>query len=176
MNLDQNTARSRFRCPSAQMTEDQENQGHFTSYDVSRFLGLNPGKGMLNRIQQPIVIVADTFVSNSSFTNPWNSNDSGMGNLANRLDAFRHNGGTRRNVGLTDGSARSSARLKTASSRMGATSSRTTGSNPVPAPTLVSTPPPRPIPSRVTEPPPFPRISRADCRSTRRSAFFVAPA
>jgi prepilin-type N-terminal cleavage/methylation domain-containing protein/prepilin-type processing-associated H-X9-DG protein len=112
MNLDKVSARSRFKCPEAKMTEQQINSGNETCYNVSKFLGewlagKNPGQGRLDMMEKPVIMVADTFISNQNFTYPWNiSSSGGFSELAKRQEMFRHNGGKRRNVGMTDGSAR----------------------------------------------------------------------
>ncbi len=103
MNLDKNSARRRFTCPSSSMT-DATPDTH-TSYNVSIWLSNAPAYGRVSSMVQPVVMVADAYVGNYDGTYPWNVRSGG--HWANRFQAFRHSDGTRRNVGMTDGSARS---------------------------------------------------------------------
>jgi prepilin-type N-terminal cleavage/methylation domain len=105
MGLDKVSARSRFICPAAGMTDEQIASGNETSYNVSIWLSNAPAYGRASAFTKPLVMVADIYVSNVDFTYPWNVRT--QGHWPNRFGTFRHNGNTRRNVGMTDGSARS---------------------------------------------------------------------
>lgn len=104
MSVDKVSARSRFICPSAEMTDAQINSGNETSYNVSTWLSNAPAYGRASAMTRPVVMVADSYVGNYDGTYPWNVRSGG--HWAGRFQAFRHNDGKRRNVGMTDGSAR----------------------------------------------------------------------
>lgn len=111
MNIDKVSARSRFVCPSADLSGVSDadiNNGNHSTYTVSMWLHSNAaGFGRLQALPAPIVMVAEMRVSNMDGTYPWNVNDQGNTSYDNRISLFRHAGSTRRNVAMTDGSARS---------------------------------------------------------------------
>jgi len=111
MNLDKVSARSRFICPSADMSGVSAadiNNGNHSSYTVSMWLHSNAaGYGKIQALPAPIVMVAEMRVSNVDGTYAWNVNANGTGSYDSRIALFRHGGDTRRNVAMTDGSAHS---------------------------------------------------------------------
>lgn len=108
MNLDKVSARSRFICPSADMSNSSAsdiNNGNVSTYTVSAWLhSPSNGNGRLRAIPAPVVMVAEAPVRNSDGVFAWNINNMVSSN-DERRQMFRHE--NRRNVALTDGSARS---------------------------------------------------------------------
>ncbi|AHF90981.1 N-terminal cleavage protein [Opitutaceae bacterium TAV5] len=102
MGMDWVSARSRFICQEANPKPDTD---HKTTYNISFFLDRGPVKGRVSNLSKPIILVADFETGNYDGIWPWNA--SSYAGTAKRTQAFRHNGGTRQNVVLTDASARS---------------------------------------------------------------------
>ncbi|EIP99087.1 prepilin-type N-terminal cleavage/methylation domain-containing protein [Opitutaceae bacterium TAV1] len=100
MGMDQKSARSRFNCPEANPKPTTE---HETTYGISCFLDRGPVNGRVVNLSKPIILVVDSWVDNYDGIWPWNSYSSKPNN---QKQLHRHNGGTRQNVVLTDGSAR----------------------------------------------------------------------
>jgi len=111
LNVDKATARSRFICPSADMSGVSQNDidnGNYSTYTVSMWLHSNAaGFGKQQAISAPIVMLAEMRVSNVDGTFPWNVNDQGNSSYESRIALFRHAGSSRRNIAMTDGSAHS---------------------------------------------------------------------
>lgn len=99
LEMDQVSARSRFNCPAAPLPPSDSH----STYSVSFFLSKPPLDGRLANIGKHIVMYADAHVMTMDGIWPWNS--SGY-NTQQRLQMFRHGGGTRQNVALTDASVR----------------------------------------------------------------------
>ena len=97
--MDSKSARSRFNCPAA---KEPANENEST-YSVSYFLSKAPVNGRVVNLTNPIVMYADAQVMTSDGVWPWNY--SGY-NVEQRKQMFRHNGGTRQNVVMSDASAR----------------------------------------------------------------------
>lgn len=111
MTLDKASARSRFICPSADLTgvtDSQITNGQISTYTVSMWLHSSAaGYGRVNALPAPIVMVAEMRVGNFDGTYPWNVNAQGTGSYEARVALFRHGDSNRRNVAMTDGSAHS---------------------------------------------------------------------
>lgn len=111
MTLDKASARSRFVCPSADLSgfpESAVTAGQVATYTVSMWLHSNAaGYGRVQAIPAPMVMVAEMRVSNVDGTYPWNVNAQGTGSYESRVALFRHGDSNLRNVALTDGSAHS---------------------------------------------------------------------
>ncbi len=109
LSMDKASARSRFICPSADMSGVSQaniDNGQHSTYTVSMWLHHHAsGYGRLQAMPAPVVMVAEMRVSNSDGTYPWNVNANGTGSHDTRIALFRHAGSTRRNVAMTDGSA-----------------------------------------------------------------------
>lgn len=109
MGLDAASARSRFICPSADMSAVSQadiNSGNHGTYTVSMWLHSNAASyGRLPAIAAPIVMVAEMRVGNVDGTYPWNVNANGTASYESRIALFRHGGSSRRAVAMTDGSA-----------------------------------------------------------------------
>ncbi len=104
MGMDQVSARSRFICQEANPKPAQDD---WTTYNISFFLDRGPVKGRVSNLSKPIVFVADARTENYDGIWPWNSASYGAAGKTDRTQMFRHNGGRRQNVVMTDASARS---------------------------------------------------------------------
>lgn len=99
LGMDRVSARSRFNCPAAKEPPTEND----STYSVSFFVGKAPVNGRVSNLTTNIVIYGDAQVMTSDGIWPWNY--SGY-NKEQRAQMFRHNGGTRQNVVLTDASVR----------------------------------------------------------------------
>ncbi len=103
LNMDRQTARSRFTCPTADPVPNPAN--HETSYRLNAFLKTDPLRGNIRRLTSRMVMAADAPTGNFEEIWPWNF--SGYASQhENRKQMMRHGGGTRQNVVFTDASVR----------------------------------------------------------------------